>query len=87
MPNWKHTLDIVDLWKQADEETITPQLFCQELMNKLHPFDGPLEGTDDIVAELNDVVLTDTATFDDVDEVLESLYDWADMHRVWVKKV
>ena len=76
MANWKYRLELANEWQQAKTSKLTPKhlgsLVAQKA-RKLTAIDPVLWS---IAAEFEK--LSEDATFDDFDDVLEQLYDWAD---------
>lgn len=83
MADWKHNLDVSDLWRQGKERTISAKEMGAELSKRLGtvPTDSYLET---LRREFEN--LPSDATFDDFDDVLEKLYSWADDgHKLWLQ--
>lgn len=86
MAKWKATLDIREDWQAAEREQISVQVLCERLIPKLEDIGRKLnDNLSDFITELQEIVDDPNAEFDDFDEVLEDLYDWADDNRVWVE--
>ena len=83
MAKWKYVLDVSDLWEKGKARTISPQELGAGLADRL----GELDQDNDLLQirrELWD--LTDESTYDDFDDILEKLYDWADEnHKLWLQ--
>jgi hypothetical protein len=80
MAEWEHVLEIKDLWKKATDREITPQQFGQGMTEIIsaQPYyeeDGELQTVSDMFFELGE---DPEASWDDVDEAMEKLYDWGD---------
>ena len=88
MGNWLYTLDIKEIQKQAKEHSITPEEYGDKIADAIKN-QLPLLCENDI--ELDDIAfafehdIDGHSTWDDTDEILETLYDWADYNRCWVK--
>lgn len=81
MTNWQRTLNIADVWAQAEDREITPKQLAHAIADRLEGL-KPLNNLilenekQDIVEEFRGFVGEET--FDDLDDVMEMLYDWAD---------
>lgn len=78
MANWKYRLELADEWMQAKDGTISPKDLGALVAKKAHklPIFSSDEELQDITAQFEE--LPGAATFDDFDDVLVQLYDWAD---------
>jgi hypothetical protein len=96
MANWKRTLDLVSIFRSAESEIITASQASALVANqisKLNPIG--LDFIDDTLVDIEEEFITlskdENFTFDDFDEVMGSLYDWADIpidtktKNCWVK--
>ena len=82
MNKWQYTIDVSDLWAKAKDEEITAAQLGHQLSAGLRERKIPVP-----VSVWSDFDTLETgATFDDFDEPLERLYDWADKRkRLWIK--
>jgi hypothetical protein len=78
---WLNTIDLIEEWKQAKAREITPCELGQKVARKLK--DSNIYGIP-VNIRLDFAGLPEDATFDDFDEVLSDLYDWADYARIWI---
>lgn len=91
MINWKHKLDITDAKRAARNRIITPQQFAATVSKKLNAFKGRFSGDDlneleQIIDDLDCLSDNHKADWDDVDIVMECLYDWGDFdHNCWIE--
>ena len=85
MVYWKNKITIKDSWEQAKRGDISMVEARDDLVQKLKAL--PCFKTN---AELQEIInsfegLTKEETFDDFDEILNDLYDWADEdNRLWI---
>lgn len=85
MANWQSKIDVKDIWKAAQAGKLTAQEVGQKMAAKLKKLPPGLKDRDlrDIQEDFE--ALGGQDTFDDLDNVLDRLYDWADYdHRLWV---
>jgi hypothetical protein len=90
MTKWKHTIDISQDWKMAENGSITPQQISKNIAEKLRGLKVndifQQEEHEDIIDELECLSEDDMATFNDFDVVMSRLYDWADYEKTcWIK--
>ena len=85
---WHYTLDIKNIQNAGKEGRITPYQWTIEVAKEIRkqlPFllenDAEL---DDIIWDFENIYDEDS-TFDETDETLEHLYDWADNVRCWIR--
>ena len=89
MANWKHEIDIADLYAKYESADITDS----EMINSLHKV---FTAFIDANPQLNDIVdfyrfsdaVDELSMVDDVEEAdyaLQSIYDFADDNRIWIK--
>ena len=77
MANWQYTLDIKDEYKEARAETLQPHEMAHRIATKIRAL--PVHSIYDIINQFE--ALSEGATFDDTDEIMEQLYDWGNQ---WV---
>lgn len=90
MADWQYKLELKDLWQAHDNEEITIHELAKAVANKANILQEEIERRfPDEAAELeNDIIplfeevaeLVDEMDFEDFDNALHSLYDWADTH-------
>lgn len=83
MSDWQRTLNIVEPWKQATAHEITAQQLAAEIhkaLAALKPFgiDHVDEDRDELLMHFDDFASETDVDFDDLDELMALLYDWAD---------
>jgi seryl-tRNA synthetase len=85
MANWQRTLRLNPEWDQAQEHLITTQELARSVAAKIRamrPFMGELENLTDEVVEIADelegLAEDQSATQQDFNCVMQSLYDWGD---------
>jgi hypothetical protein len=92
MAKWYYRLELIDLWKQHKE--LGPQKLAQEVAKSLDALviDNEYHETQKktLVREFLLFSKDNSVDFDDFDEVLEELYQWADQlyeqgRLCWVK--
>ena len=88
MGNWLYTLDVMEIKRLGKERSITPKEWAnklaQAIKNQLPVLCEHDSELDQIVFDL-EYDVDENASWDDTDEILETLYDWADYNRCWVK--
>jgi len=85
MANWQSKIDLKDTWKAAQAGELTAQEVGQKIAANLKALPPGLRDRDlrDIWEDFE--ALGEQDTFDNLDNVLEDLYNWADHdHRLWV---
>jgi hypothetical protein len=77
MPEWRHTLELTDVWSEEMDLTAKRDVIVERI-TKLPPY------RQDIVLQdiVDDLRLVETE--DDFNDVWDYFYDWADSKRVWV---
>lgn len=78
MVYWRYRLELKDDWAAAKADNLQPHELAQRIVEKakaLPVFDAD-EELQDIMTDFE--FITDDSMFDDFDDVLEQLYDWAD---------
>lgn len=85
MANWQRTLNLFDVWPQASAREITAQALAGVISTRLRalkPFGNEdVDGTkDELEEEFEGFTADDGSDFDNLDYLLQSLYDWADMN-------
>ena len=85
MARWQRTLKLQPEWDKAAEDEITVNQLAGVIARRLkdlRPFGGDLayldEARDEIVDEFDWLAKDADAGTDDFDNIMESLYDWAD---------
>jgi len=79
MANWKQTLKIGDLWRLAQDKQIKPCEFSRLIAVRLRPLNAVLADRFRSIDE--------DADFEEVDALLDELYDWGDKgHRCWIDR-
>lgn len=82
MAHWKHTLDISDVWASAQAGNTNPQGFARavwEKLRRLHVDDEDLDHErEELEDEFSELAFDTGTTFDDTDDAMSRLYDWAD---------
>jgi hypothetical protein len=89
MANWKHEIDVADLYAKYESAEINDS----EMINSLHK---AFTAFIDANPQLNDIVdfyrfsdaVDELLIADDIEEAdyaLQSIYDFADDNRIWVK--
>lgn len=91
MARWNYTIELFDEWQSAKVGKLTPQKLAQVVADKIKQLQSRfVNGTNDQILEAlrcDFSTFASTAhdgTFDDFDVILERLYDWADIERVWI---
>lgn len=80
MAAWVETLKIGDIWAAAESGEMTAMDFARQLADRLQSLNPAL------AARFRDEI-SEEDTFDDVDELLDQLYDWGDYrHRCWIDR-
>ncbi len=79
MANWKHKLDLKDLYSKVPDD-ITPQKFCEGVKERIEKLSCYHKDSDlqRIVWDFEWRSEDDSATWDDIDEIMSDLYDWGD---------
>lgn len=88
MPQWQQTLNLLPEWKQAENETISPQEMSRVIATRLRalpPVPGEPDGRQSLADQFEALADDPLVDFDDMDAVLTELYDWADspLDRQW----
>ena len=85
MANWKYSINIKNEWQKAKNGQMSIKELVKIIVPKFQK--NPLNDDDleDLLWELEQ--LDDTAQTSDFDEIWESIYDWADEKRVWIKTI
>ena len=85
MKEWKHKIDLTDVWGTEDPEQISKEV-CRQLGNI------PLKGMDDDQREERDRLYDEFEMMDsdteisEFDEVFDDFYRWADEDKlVWIE--
>lgn len=84
MAYWHRELKLNPEWRQAQEREITPQEFGRSAAAKLRrirDFDGfphLNQERDELAEQFEDFANDATGDFDDVDDLMQALYDWGD---------
>lgn len=88
MGNWLYTLDIKEIQNLGKEDSISPKDWAtsvaKAIKNQLFVLYNNDEELEQIVFELEYDVPED-ATWNETDDILGNLYDWADDVRCWVR--
>src|SRR5687768_8620018 len=85
MADWQRTLDIVDIWNQAQDEEITPQQLAAIIakrLDKLQNFhDSVIDGIKSHLIEQFKLLSEneDTEDEDEFNILMNDLYNWADI--------
>ena len=85
MPKWIQTLNLSDQWKLCETKQITPNDLATSISNKLWrsltPYDDEhVEGTrQELIESFRFASKTSRLTSDDLDNLMEDLYDWGDI--------
>ena len=91
MANWKYRLELKEDWAAAKDGALQPHELAQRIAEKaralsIYEADDELQG---IVTDFQYVSEDSKATFDDFDDVMELLYNWADQdvppYSIWPK--
>lgn len=77
MPHWRRTLNIKQFLDPAK-----PLPRVRDPMVAMLRLDGAYDANEDFAIVVD--TLAEAETVQDFDETLASLYDWADVHRVWM---
>ena len=85
MTNWQRTIKLQPEWGMADRREITAQELARSIASKLRSVANlrlpELNDERDFIAdEFAEFAADDTGDFDDLDELMERLYDWGDTH-------
>lgn len=86
MANWQRTIRLQPEWGAADRREISPQELARSIAAKLRAvpsfsaYPEVNEDRDFLVEEFEDFAADDTGDFDDIDELVDRLYDWGDTH-------
>jgi hypothetical protein len=85
MANWQSRIDVKDVWRAAQAGELTAQEVGQKIAAKLKGLPPGLRDRDLHGIQQDFETLDEQDSFDDLDNILERLYDWADCgHRLWV---
>lgn len=80
MSNWRYKIDVSAEWEQAENEQINAATLAGLVAKKLKEL--PCVDTDreleDIIIELESMAISETANFDNFDNIYDSLCDWGD---------
>jgi len=84
MANWQRKLKLKDVWPKAKAQTITPQELAftiAERLGKLLAIGHKIvdQRKADLISDLEDFAQDVDAGWDDIDDLLVELYDWADI--------
>lgn len=77
MAHWRYTLDIKDIWQQAEHGEINPYQFAQAIAQKMRDLNCQDGDFQDLIEDF--AYTHSSATFDDTDIIMEALYDWGDI--------
>jgi hypothetical protein len=85
MANWQRTIKLQPEWGKADRREITAQDLARSIASKLRIVADlrlpELNDERDFIAdEFAEFAADNTGDFDDLDELMERLYDWGDTH-------
>ena len=89
MANWKYRLELKEDWQAAKAGELQPHELAQNIIAKAEKL--PTYETDDALLDImiDFDFITEESTWDDFDDVLEQLYDWADQdvppYSIWPK--
>lgn len=83
MANWQSKLDIRDVWNQAQDNEISVQELAGTMADRLVDIkpckdEELIDERDEIIDELRCLAEEETASKDEFDYIMASLYDWAD---------
>jgi len=85
MVDWKNKVDLRKEWRRARDGKLMPFQLGRLVAVKLGRFSQWDEDLDFVEIRERFNGLDVTADFDDFDNVITDLYDWADVdHRLWV---
>ena len=84
MSKWQRTLDLKDAWKKAEDREIEAHELAKiiaERLLELKAFKIPDIDREkaNLIEELLYLSEDDTITYDDIDDVLNYLYNWGDV--------
>ena len=88
MAQWQTILDFKAIHNKVDKHLITPTEYATLVLPKLEKHQLIEEDYElqDVVEEFHDLSNDDSVTWDEIDDALESLYNWADRdHKCWIK--
>jgi hypothetical protein len=89
MANWKHEINLVDLYAKYESAEIDDSVMINSLHKAFTAFIDANPQLNDIVDfyRFSDAVdeLTMVNDVEDADYALQSIYDFADANRIWVK--
>lgn len=89
MANWKHEIDVSDLYAKYENEDITGHEMITALHKVFRTFvdSSPTLGDESDLYRLEDAVneLSWSDGVEDADCALQSIYDIADNNRIWIK--
>ena len=89
MANWKHEIDLSDLYAKYENDDIDGHEMIACLHQAFRTFIDSNPKTADYVyfRSFEDAVdeLESTDDIDDADYLLNTIYDFADANRIWVK--
>lgn len=80
MNKWKYTLNLKEFYHDdtmSIEDKATNMVAELQILQKKLPNDGELEDIIDTFSGIDDV--------DELDYVMNTLYDWADFYKVWIE--
>lgn len=91
MANWKFEIDLVDIYNKFENDIIDGHEMITCLHQAFKSFidaNPHLQDMDDFY-RFEDAVdeLSWTDTVEDADYLLDTIYDFADMNRIWVKTI
>ena len=80
MAKWKYKIDISTEWQQASRGKMIASELAGAIANKLYKLPCYQNDIDlqSIVADLYDLPSKNSDDFDELDEVMDQLYDWGD---------
>lgn len=83
MTTWKQTLNLADIFASVRDEEISPREGIEKILQRfsmLKPYeDEYVEGERQRIIEEIEMVIDDENDFEDVDYVLNELYDFGDI--------
>lgn len=88
MPDWACICDIKDIVRSGDDEDLTgcARELADTLKNVLHGHKIPEDhdGFEELTGIIECFETEEFETFEQLNTLLKELYDWADVHRVWL---
>jgi hypothetical protein len=83
MSKWEYTIEVSDLYDSYISEECSLADFVAALKNRIEEI-VPEEICAEIEDDLTD--LTFVEDDDEYDDVMDRIYDWANIHKIWIEE-